>query len=112
MFEMPDEAAPWEKAEVVEASSGDIYLRPIGNMWIIARRPAAAVTAPPVIEISDKYPPPREPSPYLTQAPRLLRDACHAMRKDDQGRYCPRCSVRDFCEGQVRRAEAEAPILK
>ena len=43
-------------------------------------------------------------SAYLLTAPRILRDACQSMRGDDDGRRCPQCSVREFCERQAQRA--------
>jgi len=43
-------------------------------------------------------------SPYLLSEPRILRDVCRAMRRDDGGRRCPGCCVRQFCEEQARRA--------
>jgi len=43
-------------------------------------------------------------SAYLLMKPRILRDVCRSTRGDDDGRRCPRCCVREFCEGQARRA--------
>ncbi|HEX3861160.1 MAG TPA: hypothetical protein VHY35_05660 [Stellaceae bacterium] len=51
-----------------------------------------------------RTPAPPEPSPYLMMKPRILRDVCRAMEKDDSGRACPQCCVRDLCEKQVRSA--------
>ena len=45
-----------------------------------------------------------EVSAYLLTAPRILRDACQSMRGDDDGRRCPQCCVREFCESQAQRA--------
>jgi hypothetical protein len=45
-----------------------------------------------------------EVSPYLLIEPRILREACQTMRRDDGGRRCPKCCVREFCETQARRA--------
>ena len=42
-------------------------------------------------------------SPYLLCRPRILREVCRAKRGDDNGRRCPSCSVRDFCETQAAR---------
>ena len=43
-------------------------------------------------------------SAYLLTEPRILRDACQSMGGDDEGRRCPQCCVREFCESQARRA--------
>jgi hypothetical protein len=43
-------------------------------------------------------------SEYLLKEPRILREVCRAMRSDDNGRQCPTCCVREFCESQARRA--------
>jgi hypothetical protein len=50
-----------------------------------------------------------EVSPYLNREPRILRDACQAARRNDDGRRCPTCSVRIFCEGQASRADRPLP---
>jgi hypothetical protein len=42
-------------------------------------------------------------SPYLLCRPRILREACRAKGSDDDGRRCPTCAVRDFCETQAAR---------
>lgn len=42
-------------------------------------------------------------SPYLRHAPRILRDVCRTMGRDDHGRACATCSVRAFCEAQANR---------
>ena len=42
-------------------------------------------------------------SPYLLCRPRILREVCRAKGGDDNGRRCPSCSVRDFCETQAAR---------
>ena len=44
-------------------------------------------------------------SPYLLLKPPILRDACSALRRDDGGRRCPTCCVREFCGRQAERAE-------
>lgn len=51
-----------------------------------------------------------EVSPYLLTEPRLLRDVCRALRHDNGGRQCPSCSIREFCEGQARRAGKPAAV--
>jgi len=43
-------------------------------------------------------------SAYLLAAPRILRDVCRSTRRDDAGRRCPLCCVRELCDGQARRA--------
>jgi hypothetical protein len=43
-------------------------------------------------------------SAYLLIEPRILRDVCRSMQRDDDGRRCPQCCVRKFCESQARRA--------
>ena len=43
-------------------------------------------------------------SAYLLTERRILRDVCQSMRRDDEGRRCPQCCVREFCEAQARRA--------
>jgi hypothetical protein len=45
-----------------------------------------------------------EVSAYLLTELRILREACQAMGGDDEGRRCPQCNVREFCESQARRA--------
>ncbi len=47
-------------------------------------------------------------SPYLLAESRILREACRELRHDDGGRRCSCCCVREFCEGQARRAAAAA----
>jgi hypothetical protein len=42
-------------------------------------------------------------SPYLRAEPRLLRDVCQTTGRDDGGRHCPQCAVRDFCRSQAAR---------
>jgi len=54
---------------------------------------------------NEKAPARREVSEYLLKEPRILREVCRSMRGDDNGRNCPTCSVREFCENQARRAE-------
>jgi len=46
-----------------------------------------------------------EVSAYLLTKPRILRDVCRSMRGDDDGRRCPQCCVREFCETQARRVD-------
>lgn len=99
--EASDEAA-------AEVGSAGIYLRLVGDAWVIGRRPVPIVVSRPNVEISKKCPSPFDLSPYLLKNQRPLRDACHAMRKDDNGRYCSQCNVRDFCNGQARRTTREA----
>ena len=43
-------------------------------------------------------------SAYLLTKPRILRDVCRATGRDDGGRGCPVCCVREFCESQAKRA--------
>jgi hypothetical protein len=43
-------------------------------------------------------------SPYLLLEPPILRDACRALRRDDDGRRCASCCVREFCQRQASRA--------
>jgi hypothetical protein len=43
-------------------------------------------------------------SAYLLAEPRILRDVCRSMQRDDDGRRCPQCCVRSFCDSQARRA--------
>jgi hypothetical protein len=43
-------------------------------------------------------------SPYLLLEPPTLRDACRALRRDDEGRLCASCCVREFCQRQASRA--------
>jgi hypothetical protein len=43
-------------------------------------------------------------SAYLLIEPRILRDVCRSMQGDDDGRRCPQCCVREFCESQAQRA--------
>ena len=52
-------------------------------------------------------------SEYLLKKPRILREACRAMGGDDNGRKCPTCCVREFCESQARRVgdTASAPSI-
>ena len=52
---------------------------------------------------SENAPSPDEVSAYLLTEPRILREVCQSMRRDDGGRRCPRCCVREFCEAQARR---------
>jgi len=47
-------------------------------------------------------------SPYLRNEPRILRDVCRSMRRDDGGRRCPACGLREFCESQAARADGLA----
>jgi len=42
-------------------------------------------------------------SPYLLSQPRSLREVCRTMGGDDDGRGCPSCCVREFCETQAGR---------
>ncbi|MND03900.1 hypothetical protein D3C83_239430 [compost metagenome] len=42
-------------------------------------------------------------SPYLLSQPRILREVCRAKGDDDDGRGCPSCCVREFCETQAGR---------
>jgi hypothetical protein len=44
-------------------------------------------------------------SPYLLSEPRILREVCRAKRGDDDGRRCPACCVREFCETQAGRPD-------
>ena len=46
-------------------------------------------------------------SDYLLMKPRILRDACQSTGRDDGGRLCPGCCVRDLCERQAARAVAQ-----
>jgi hypothetical protein len=51
-------------------------------------------------------PSPIEPvSPYLASPVRTLRDACRESGRDDGGRLCPDCCVKDLCEAELVRAE-------
>lgn len=43
-------------------------------------------------------------SPYLANEPRILREVCRAVGRDDGGRHCASCCVRDLCEFQAERA--------
>jgi len=54
---------------------------------------------------NEKPPAQDEVSEYLLKERRILREACRAMGGDDNGRRCPTCSVREFCESQARHAE-------
>lgn len=47
-----------------------------------------------------------EVSSYLLTKPRILRDVCRAMQRDDGGHRCPVCCVREFCESQAKRSSA------
>jgi hypothetical protein len=38
-----------------------------------------------------------EVSPYLSLPARTLRNACHEVGRDDDGRACPSCLVQDIC---------------
>ena len=42
-------------------------------------------------------------SPYLLFEPRTLREVCRAKDGEDDGRRCPTCCVREFCETQAGR---------
>jgi hypothetical protein len=42
-------------------------------------------------------------SPYLLSQPRTLREVCRGKGGDDDGRRCPFCCVRKFCEAQAGR---------
>ena len=44
-------------------------------------------------------------SPYLLSQPRTLREVCRAKGGDDDGRSCPSCCVREFCERQAGRTD-------
>ncbi len=58
-----------------------------------------------MLALLDANPPPEDDvSAYLLSEPRILRDVCQSMRRDDNGRRCPQCSVRTFCESQARQA--------
>jgi len=58
-----------------------------------------------VADAANEIPPLQDDvSAYLLTAPRILRDACQSMGGDDDGRRCPQCCVREFCESQARRA--------
>ncbi len=45
-----------------------------------------------------------EVSAYLLTAPRILRNVCRSTGRDEDGRLCPQCCVRSFCESQAARA--------
>jgi hypothetical protein len=56
-------------------------------------------------DLRDKNDPlPDDVSAYLLIEPRILREVCRSTRRDDGGRRCPQCCVREFCETQARRA--------
>jgi hypothetical protein len=42
----------------------------------------------------------QEENLYLTVPTRTLYDACHSLGRDDNGRRCPICAIRDLCEAQ------------
>ncbi|HTV89310.1 MAG TPA: hypothetical protein VME41_09865 [Stellaceae bacterium] len=44
-------------------------------------------------------------SRYLAAALRTLHDACHETGRDDDGRRCPTCCLRDLCELSRRKIE-------
>ena len=45
----------------------------------------------------------QEENLYLTVPVRTLYDACHSLGRDDNGRRCPTCAIRDLCEAQNPR---------
>ena len=53
---------------------------------------------------NENDPPADDVSAYLLIEPRILRNVCRSTRRDDDGRRCPQCCVREFCENQARRA--------
>ena len=53
---------------------------------------------------NDSEPRTDDVSPYLLRELRILRDVCRSTGRDDGGRLCPQCCVRDFCEKQARCA--------
>ena len=57
-----------------------------------------------VSDEADAITPPPDVSAYLLTEPRILREVCQSIRGDDEGRRCPECCVREFCESQARRA--------
>jgi hypothetical protein len=44
-----------------------------------------------------------EVSAYLLTEPRILRNVCRSMQRDHDGRECPQCCVRKFCQSQAQR---------
>ncbi len=42
-------------------------------------------------------------SPYLLTPPRTLREACHEMGRDAEGKACTDCPVADLCEREAQR---------
>jgi hypothetical protein len=46
-------------------------------------------------------------SPYLLFRPRTLREVCRSRGSDDNGRSCPSCSLREFCETQAARSAGD-----
>jgi len=52
----------------------------------------------------------REPSAYLLTPRRTLQAVCRAMRRDDQGRACAACDLRDLCVRQVAALVTDQPL--
>jgi hypothetical protein len=44
-------------------------------------------------------------SRYLTASTRTLYEACHESGRDDGGKRCPSCCIRDLCEAHRRKPE-------
>jgi len=44
-------------------------------------------------------------SPYLRSPARTLREACHEVNRDNQGRLCADCPLADLCEREYRRKQ-------
>lgn len=54
-------------------------------------------------------PEPDEQAEYLSVPKRTLYDVCHSLGRDDAGRACALCPVRDLCASQeAKRAAAAA----
>jgi len=67
-----------------------------------------AVTSDPAQSSQDrrvmKAPAETEVSAYLCFPPRLLYDACREAGRDDHGKACGTCPVRQFCDAGLFRA--------
>ncbi len=44
-------------------------------------------------------------SRYLSSPARTLHDACREAGRDNGGKACPGCPVRDLCEAEAGRAD-------
>ena len=50
-------------------------------------------------------------SRYLTMRLRTLYDVCRDGGRDDDGRACPSCAVRDICVADRARAATHGPSV-